>query len=52
MKKGVEIVTEFVWITSIEIRNKNAEKLVTAGRNRWKIENIRDSIARNDGREI
>lgn len=39
MKKGVEIVTNFAWITSIEITNRNAKKLVTAGRNRWKIEN-------------
>ena len=39
MKKGVEVVTDFAWITSIEITNKNADKLVKAGRNRWKIEN-------------
>lgn len=39
MKRGVEIVTVFAWITSIGITKKNAEKLVRAGRNRWKIEN-------------
>lgn len=39
IKKGVEVVTDFAWITSIEITNKNADKLVKAGRNRWKIEN-------------
>ena len=38
-KKGVEVLTEFAWITSIEITNRNAEKLVKSGRNRWKIEN-------------
>ena len=32
-------VTEFAWITSIEITKNNAKKLVSAGRNRWKIEN-------------
>lgn len=39
IKKDVEVITDFAWITSIEITNRNAEKLVTAGRNRWKIEN-------------
>lgn len=34
-----EKVTEFAWITSIEITKNNAKKLVSAGRNRWKIEN-------------
>ena len=33
------VITNFTWITSIEITNKNAEKLVKAGRTRWKIEN-------------
>ena len=37
--KGVEVITDYAWITSIEITNRNAEKLVKAGRNRWKIEN-------------
>lgn len=31
--------TEFAWITSIEITKSNAQKIVCAGRNRWKIEN-------------
>lgn len=39
MKRGVETVTGFTWITSIGITKRNAEKLVRAGRNRWKIEN-------------
>ena len=38
-KKGVEKETEFAWITSIEITKSNAKKIVSAGRNRWKIEN-------------
>lgn len=37
--KGSEVITEFEWITNIEITEKNAEKLAVAGRNRWKIEN-------------
>ncbi len=38
-KKGEEKETEFAWITSIEITKSNAKKIVSAGRNRWKIEN-------------
>lgn len=37
--KGEEKETEFAWITSIEITKGNAKKIVSAGRNRWKIEN-------------
>ena len=36
---GKEKVTEFAWITSIPITQKNARKIVKAGRKRWKIEN-------------
>lgn len=36
---GEEKTTEFAWITNIEITEKNARKIVVAGRNRWKIEN-------------
>ena len=39
IKKGKPVTTEFAWITSIKITNKNAKKLAEAGRNRWKIEN-------------
>ena len=39
VKKGVEVVTDYAWITSIEITKRNAEKIAKAGRNRWKIEN-------------
>lgn len=37
--KGKAKETEFAWITSIEITQSNAKKIVRAGRNRWKIEN-------------
>ncbi|MGN0400666.1 MAG: transposase family protein [Acetatifactor sp.] len=39
IKKGETVTTEFGWITSIEITDKNVQKLVRAGRSRWKIEN-------------
>ena len=39
IKKGAPVTTEFAWITSIKITNRNAKKLVEAGRNRRKIEN-------------
>jgi len=39
VKAAKEIITNFTWITNIEITNKNAQKLVNAGRSRWKIEN-------------
>ena len=38
-KRGESVTTEFAWITDIEITDKNAQKLVRAGRSRWKIEN-------------
>lgn len=37
--KGKITRTEFQWLTSIRITKKNAEKIATAGRKRWKIEN-------------
>ena len=39
VKKGESVTTEFAWITSMGITDKNAEKLARAGRCRWKIEN-------------
>ena len=41
MKKehGEEIRTDFQWLTSITITEKNAEKMAATGRLRWKIEN-------------
>jgi len=37
--KGENVRTEFQWLTSMKITDKNAEKLAAAGRKRWKIEN-------------
>ena len=37
--KGKTVRTEFQWLTSIRITEKNAEKIADAGRKRWKIEN-------------
>lgn len=39
IEKGEKKITKFEWISSIEITEKNAEKLAAAGRRRWKIEN-------------
>lgn len=39
MKKGEITVTSFQWITNIGITQRNAMKIVAAGRKRWKIEN-------------
>lgn len=36
---GEEKTTDFSWITNIEITGRNVKKLISAGRNRWKIEN-------------
>ena len=36
---GEAVRTEFQWLTSIRITQKNAEKIAGAGRKRWKIEN-------------
>ena len=38
-KKGLETTTKFKWLTNIEVTDKNVEKLVDTGRDRWKIEN-------------
>ena len=37
--KKKETVTEFQWLTSLEVSLKNVEKVVAQGRLRWKIEN-------------
>lgn len=39
MVKGEEKETEFSWITNIKITKGNAKRIISAGRNRWKIEN-------------
>lgn len=36
---GKTVRTEFQWLTSIRITEKNAEKIAERGRKRWKIEN-------------
>lgn len=38
-KKGKEHTIRFQWITSIELKERNIEEMVFAGRGRWKIEN-------------
>lgn len=38
-EKKKEIITEFMWITSFKITEKNKKELVYYGRQRWKIEN-------------
>lgn len=37
--KKEKVRTEYQWLTSIKITQKNAGKIVSAGRRRWKIEN-------------
>lgn len=39
VEKGEVIETQFQWLTSFRITEKNAEKLARTGRLRWKIEN-------------
>lgn len=38
-EKGETVRTEFQWLTNIRVTKKNAEKIASAGRKRWKIEN-------------
>ena len=38
-KNGETVTTMFQWITSLQITEKNAEKMAAKGRLRWKIEN-------------
>ena len=39
VEKGEIVRTEFQWLTNIRVTKKNAEKIASAGRKRWKIEN-------------
>ena len=39
IENGEEMRTDFQWLTSITITEKNAEKMASVGRLRWKIEN-------------
>ena len=42
-------VTEFSWVTDIEITNENVYQLMKAGRARWKIENETFNTLKNQG---
>ena len=39
LEKGETVRTEFQWLTNIRVTKRNAEKIASAGRRRWKIEN-------------
>lgn len=45
--KKKDITTEFMWITSFEITEKNKKELVYYGRQRWKIENEGFNMQKN-----
>ena len=45
--KKEEKTTEFIWITSFKITEKNKEELVYFGRQRWKIENEGFNMQKN-----
>jgi len=49
-KKGK--TTEFMWITSFKITDKNKEELVYYGRQRWKIENEGFNMQKNETFDI
>ena len=52
-KRGNEtVVTKFQWITNIKITKKNAEKIASSGRKRWKIENEGFNIQKNGPYDI
>lgn len=38
-KNGKEVSVHFMWATNLEIKDRNLEELIMAGRKRWKIEN-------------
>lgn len=46
-EKKKEIITEFMWITSFKITDKNKKELVYYGRQRWKIENEGFNMQKN-----
>lgn len=46
-EKKKEKMTEFMWITSFKITEKNKEELVYYGRQRWKIENEGFNMQKN-----
>ena len=46
-EKKKEIITEFMWITSFKITEKNKKELAYYGRQRWKIENEGFNMQKN-----
>jgi len=46
------VTTTFQWITSLQITEKNAEKMASKGRLRWKIENEGFNRQKNWGNDI
>lgn len=43
------VIKKFSWVTSEKVRKSNVEKLVKAGRSRWKIENEQFNTLKNQG---
>jgi hypothetical protein len=48
-EKTQEIIYQNNWITNHQINDDNVEKIVKAGRSRWKIENENNNILKNHG---
>ena len=48
-QKTREIIYQNSWITNLMISNNNVEKIVKAGRSRWKIENEGNNVLKNHG---
>ena len=48
-KKTPEIIYQNNWITNHEINDNNVDKIVKAGRSRWKIENEGNNVLKNHG---
>lgn len=48
-QKTQELIYQNSWITNHKISNNNVEKIVKAGRSRWKIENEGNNVLKNHG---
>ncbi len=48
-KKTQKIIYQNNWITNHQINDPNVEKIVQAGRSRWKIENESNNVLKNHG---
>jgi Fe2+ or Zn2+ uptake regulation protein len=48
-QKTSEFIYQNSWVTNHKINNNNVEKIVKAGRSRWKIENESNNILKNHG---